>query len=80
MSSLSAGIAALVHKVWSRWMTYLFTKGQFNDDGSFTIDAESVERWRRQMDTCYDDLTADEQLSDIDIAHEYIAVFDDWTS
>jgi len=45
-------------------MKYLFTKGVQNEDGTFTMDKNSVERWRRQMSTSYSDLPDDEQKSD----------------
>jgi hypothetical protein len=52
----------------------------YNVDGSVTIPKELVERWTRQVDTSYDELPSDEQLSDIDEAHKMLAIFDDWTA
>jgi hypothetical protein len=57
-------LADLEHDRWSRWMKYQFSKGTFNDDGSWTMPAESVERWKRQMETPYADLTESEKDSD----------------
>jgi len=52
------------HARWSRWMNYLFTKGKFNGDGSFTIESQSVTHWLRQVKTDYKDLTEKEKDSD----------------
>ena len=57
-------LATLEHDRWSRWMAYLFTKGTSNEDGSFTIQKESVDRWTRQLNTPYKDLSEEEQNSD----------------
>ena len=44
-----------------------------NDDGSFTICADSVKRWQRQMATSYSALPKEERLSDIAEARGYLA-------
>lgn len=69
-------------KAWSHWMKYLFENcGTLNQSGSFTIDAEKVERWTRQMNTPYSELPEDEKQSDrnqatyiLDILHKSKAV------
>lgn len=78
MNELSQVFANYVHEAWSKWMRYLFQQSIRNEDGTVTIPKELVERWTRQMDTNYDDLSASEQLSDIDEAYEIVAIFDDW--
>lgn len=78
MNELSQVFADYVHKSWSKWMRYLFQQSTRNEDGTVTIPKEFVDRWTRQMDTNYEDLSASEQLSDIDEAYEIIAIFDDW--
>jgi hypothetical protein len=57
-------LAAYAHDAWSGWMQYLFQHGTQHADGSFTITADQVARWRRQMDTPYAALTTVEQASD----------------
>jgi hypothetical protein len=57
-------MAGLEHDRWSRWMKYQFSKGMFNEDGTWTMPAEAVERWQRQMDTPYDELSEEEKDSD----------------
>ncbi len=69
-------LADLCHSQWSNWMKYLFTKGEFNDDGSFTIDFENVLRWLRQSETLYKDLSNTEQESDRKEADKFLKVLD----
>ena len=57
-------LAALAHEQWSGWMKYLFRFGVENPDGSFTMDADQVARWKRQMSTTYADLLESEKASD----------------
>jgi len=57
-------LAALCHSQWAGWMTYLFSKGTFNKDGTWTMPREFVERWTRQMSTPYENLSPSEQDSD----------------
>jgi hypothetical protein len=78
VNELTNKMAWLVHDIWSRWMKYLFAQCVVNEDGSVTIPADKVKRWTRQMNSDYEALPASEQLSDIDLAHEYIAILDEW--
>lgn len=57
-------LAEYAHKAWSGWMVYLFSKGTFNADGTWTMPAWAVIRWQRQMNTKYCDLSPTEKLSD----------------
>jgi hypothetical protein len=68
-------IAKIQHDIWAHWMKYLFTKGNDMPDGSFVIDADSVERWKRQMNTSYEDLSEKEQESDIRIVKDFMPFF-----
>lgn len=68
-------LADMAHEVWAHWMRYLFSVSVQNEDGSVTIPADKVARWKRQMDTNYYDLTEREQRSDISQAKKYLAVF-----
>jgi len=67
--------ANLCHVQWSGWMKYLFEKGKFNDDGTFTINADSVERWVRQMNTNYLELSNSEKESDRIEARKFFELF-----
>lgn len=57
-------LANYEHDRWTRWQKYLFSKCIKNDDGSLTIPKEYVNRWNRQINTDYNDLSIEEQLSD----------------
>ena len=70
-------LADMAHEVWAHWMEYLFSVSVKNEDGSVTIPADKVERWKRQMDTNYHDLPEREQQSDIRQAKKYLVVFRD---
>ena len=67
-------LAYVQHAIWSHWMQYMFTQGTFNEDGSWTMPAEKVNHWQRQMSTNYDSLTKKEQASDLDQAEKVIEV------
>lgn len=61
-------LAAVLHGVWAHWTRYMLSVGHENEDGSVTIPAEHVQRWRRQMETPWDALTDKEQESDLEVA------------
>lgn len=52
------------HDRWSRWQNYLFSKCKINSDGSLTIPKEFVDRWTRQINTKYNNLSEEEKASD----------------
>lgn len=67
------------HASWARWMKYLFSvceaysivdPDRFGRNKGVLIPPELVERWQRQIDTPYEDLTEQEKQSDRhEIAH-----------
>jgi hypothetical protein len=67
-------LANLQHEIWSHWMRYLFEISSQNEDGTVTIPADKVDRWKRQMSTKYPELSNDEQESDLEQARKVIAV------
>lgn len=67
-------LAGYAHDAWTGWMNYLFTKGTMNQDGSFTIHPDSVERWLRQAATEYSKLSHAEKESDRAEADKMIAL------
>lgn len=69
-------LAELAHKQWSGWMHYLFSKGTFNEDGTWTMPAWAVERWKRQAETPYVELSEEEQDSDRKEADKFLAILD----
>ena len=69
-------LACLCHNQWSGWMKYLFGKGKFNDDGSWTMPPWAVKRWQQQMNISYDALTEDEKNNDRLEADKFVNIFD----
>lgn len=64
MLELREELAGLEHERWSRWMTYMFSQGFLNDDGSWTMPSDKVLRWSKQATTKYASLTEVEKDSD----------------
>ena len=67
-------LANYAHNAWSGWMKYLFSKNTLNQDGSFTIPKDLVERWVRQSLTPYSSLSESEQKSDIEEANKIMLI------
>lgn len=65
-------LAKVQHEIWVHWMRYLFEVSIENEDGSVTIPPDKVERWKRQIQAGYDELSDDEQKSDIEQANKVI--------
>lgn len=57
-------LADYEHDSWSRWQKHVFDNSIENNDGSFTIPKELVDRWQRQINTSYCDLSEQEKESD----------------
>ena len=55
-------------------MAYLFSKSQTNADGTVTLPAWAVERWKRQVATPYANLTEAEKDSDREEADRVLAI------
>ncbi|GAG20006.1 unnamed protein product [marine sediment metagenome] len=73
-NGLREKLAELAHSQWSGWMRYLFDKGTFNDDGTWTMPDWAVVRWKQQMETPYSELSESEQDSDRSEADKFLAV------
>lgn len=56
------------HERWARWQRYLHSVCVENKDGSLTIPKEKVDRWTRQMNMPYSELTEKEKNSDRELA------------
>lgn len=67
-------LADLEHDRWSHWQGYMHSLCEKNEDGSLTIPAEKVERWERQINTKYKDLTEKEKDSDRDEARKTMKI------
>ncbi len=76
MMSLRERLAELCHDQWSKWERYMFSMGTFNDDGTWTMPAWAVERWMRQMNTPYLDLSESEKEGDRRQADRFITLLE----
>lgn len=57
-------LSAKEHKRWAKWQRYLHSNCIKNEDGSLTIPKEKVDRWERQINTDFEELSEQEQQSD----------------
>ena len=67
-------LSDLVHRIWIRWVKYLFSQCVRESDG-LKIPTSLEERWLRQINTPYKDLPNDEGRSDREIALEIQSLF-----
>ncbi len=61
---LVEALADYEHDRWSRWQKHVFDKSIKNEDGTYTIPSYLVERWQREINTEYNDLSESEKESD----------------
>ena len=73
-SLMLEALADLEHDRWSGWQEYLHSQCLKNKDGSLTIPAELVERWERQINTRYKELSEKEKESDRKEARKTIEI------
>jgi hypothetical protein len=67
-------LADIQHKIWSHWMRYMFSIGEFEtDSGKWTMPEEKAERWIRQLRTEYKDLSEQEKESDRQVVREFLS-------
>jgi hypothetical protein len=70
-------LAEIQHAIWAHWMTHLLSVSTRNEDGTYTIPADKVEQWKRQMHTPYSELSEYEKESDRDQADTVLAVLEE---
>ena len=78
-AELRESLAAVQHDIWAHFMRYLVSECHTaTDDWSgnpvLLIPTDKVDRWKRQMDTAYADLTEKEKDSDREQADKVLAV------
>jgi len=65
--------ASLEHDRWSKWQKYMHSKIEPTEhDSLMQIGSEYIERWERQINTPYNELTETEKQSDRDQVYPYI--------
>lgn len=74
LESLVENLAAVEHERWSHWQRYMHSKGVLQSDGSLLIPAELVQRWQKQIDTPYSELSETEKDSDREQVRKYLGL------
>lgn len=71
--------ADLEHDRWARWQKYMFSKMEYSEyqkDGKtiacYVLPADLWERWNRQIDTPYENLSEEEKESDRKETRNYL--------
>lgn len=77
-SPLIEELAALEHDRWAHWQRYMHAKGRRQPDGSLILPADLVERWERQINTRYEDLSAEEKESDREQVRKCFQLLKPW--
>jgi hypothetical protein len=72
LNGIVEALAALEHERWSHWQQYLHSKGLRQPDGSLVLPADLVERWDKQMNTKYENLSDGEKESDREQVQKYL--------
>lgn len=70
-------LAAIEHERWADWQSYVHENCIAHEDGSLTIPAALVERWRRQISRSYADLSETEKASDREQVWRYLPLIAD---
>ncbi|MCP4383056.1 MAG: hypothetical protein GY798_16810 [Hyphomicrobiales bacterium] len=74
LEDLTDTLAAIEHERWSHWQRYMHSKAIKQSNGSLTIPAELVERWERQIETPFRQLSDKEKDSDREQVQNYLSV------
>lgn len=79
-------LAAKQHEIWAHWMKYLFSKCKderrlksermqtYYSTGNLIIPKDLVERWQRQVETPYAELSEKEKESDREQVRKFIGL------
>ena len=67
-------LAEVQHEIWACWMSYLFRISIQNEDGTYTIPADKVEQWKRQIQTLYSELSEQEKEGDREQADKVLSI------
>jgi hypothetical protein len=69
-------LAAMEHQRWAHWQRYVHEKSDRQPSGALTIPAELVDRWERQIETPFDQLSEAEKESDRDQVRNYVPILE----
>jgi hypothetical protein len=71
MSDLREQLAAIEHERWADWQQYMHSLCHRSEDGALVIPNTLVDRWERQINTPYDQLSETEKDSDREQVDRY---------
>lgn len=72
VDELREKLAAIEHERWADWQKWLHSKLYLaNDAPDYTIDKADIDRWQRQIDTPYSELSDKEKASDMEQVDRY---------
>ena len=66
-------LAGVIHEIWSHWMGYLLSVGEF-EGLDYRLPVRYVKRWQRQMRTPWDVLPDGEQERALDMADRVMGI------
>ncbi len=64
--------AAMEHERWAKWQRYMHSKMVPDKDGFMLLSPELYERWERQINTPYSELSEQEKESDREQVRPYL--------
>ncbi len=67
-------LALIEHERWAHWQTFVHKNCVRQSDGSLTIPSELAERWQRQIDTPFSQLSESEKESDRKQVERYLPI------
>jgi len=73
-------LASIEQERWAHWQRYIHSSGKRQSDGSLTLPADLVDRWERQIQTRYSDLSPEEKESDREQVRRYFPLLRQWLS
>jgi len=76
--NLTEKLSDYAHRAWSNWMKYVFLNCNLHFVGGIPIlimDSSKEERWKRQIETPYEQLSEEEKESDRIQAREISKIF-----
>ena len=78
LKNLREELAAIEHTRWAHWQSYMHGKCTKNADGSLSVPKELVEKWEKQINTLYAELTEKEKESDREQVDKYLPLVKDF--
>lgn len=68
-------LAEIQHNIWSAWMLWMLSQGSYGEgafDGAWLMPADKLERWKRQANTPYNELSESEKNSDRNVIRNFL--------